>query len=90
MKDGFHITLTSKHYENDFGEQENVCKTACVCTVTVVAINDCIYSSDFKWYILFQVHNLTEEELKRREVVIIDIVNDPFDSRVSFQDSETL
>ena len=29
------------------------------------------------------VHNLTEEQLAKREVIHIDIVNDPIDDRVS-------
>ena len=74
MKDGFHITITTIHVDNDKGEQPNVSYTSLV----HILFYQCSTSS-----LLLQIHNLPPDKLAKRDVVHVDIVTDPVSSGVS-------
>ena len=75
MKDGFHITITTMHVENDRGLQENV-------SCFIDQVSDCC--TEMNLFLLCpQVHDLPSDKLSKRDVIHVDIVNDPVSSSVS-------
>ena len=81
MKDGFQITITTMHVENDKGQQENVsCFIDQVSYSHTEISNEKLLLNPLLWP---QVHNLPSDKLSKREVIHVDIVNDTVASSVS-------
>ena len=83
MKDGFQITITTMHVENDKGQQENVS-----CFIDQVSYSHTEISKEnilLNLLLWPQVHNLPRDKLSKRAVIHVDIVNNPVASSVSLE-----
>ena len=76
MKDGFHITIETIHIPNDVGKQENVSRMP---TWSYMCSSLLLELVELKF---LQVHSLPKELLSKRDVVHVDIVNDPVSAQV--------
>ena len=70
MKENFYIVIETMHYA-DQGVMENVILFVFFFRSYAIVINVCVF---------FQIHELSPDKLKIREVVMIDIANDPIQS----------